>query len=92
MADTPRRKVGDKDPNFEKDKARAKAKAERVAAQAPPAAPPAAVTPPAKRSVLKELRDAIDELVPREATHGGRTVDEVVDEAIGDANTAPRDY
>lgn len=96
MADTPRRKVGDKDPNFEKDKAASAAKEARVkaskAADAAAAPKPAVATPAAKRSVLEDLRDALNEKIPREATHGGQTVDEVVNQAVNDAAGAPLDY
>lgn len=52
----------------------------------------AAVSAPVKRSILQEIRDAIDEHIPREATHGGKTVMDAVDQAVEGAKDKKSDY
>ena len=60
------------------------------------AKPAATAQPKEKRSVLHDLYESLGKLLngkqPRDVTHDGRTIDEVVDEAVSGAKGANPDY
>lgn len=93
--DSGRPKVGPADPATQRKaladyEAGAKKENALHKAAAPKAAPVASATK--TRSILDDLRDALNEKHPRDFTHQGKTVMEAVDEAVSGAKGANPDY
>jgi hypothetical protein len=89
MTEPMRHKVGDVDP------AGMKTLHDAMAGKATPpvkTAPAHAAKPAPDRSVLGALRDLLNEHVPREPVHNGKTVMQAVDEAVKGADGSNPDY